>query len=81
MRPEYQMSYAALKQLLHRNAPRYAMSAVGLGRVETSERPRRVERLLLDCAIEADPFLSSIGRDAVDAASQMIYARHGDSPR
>src|SRR4029453_1989497 len=31
--------------------------------------------------IEADPFLNSIGRDAVNAATQMIYPRHGDGPR
>src|SRR5262249_59777662 len=29
--------------------------------------------------IEANPFLSSIGADAVDAASQMIYARHDET--
>jgi hypothetical protein len=39
------MSHTALKQLLHRNAPHYAMSAVGLGRVKTLGREERIERL------------------------------------
>jgi hypothetical protein len=31
--------------------------------------------------IEANAFLNSISRDAVDAAGQVIYACHGDEPR
>jgi hypothetical protein len=37
MRPEYQMSHAALKQLLHRNGPTLATTAVGHGL--TSHQP------------------------------------------
>src|SRR5262245_23066678 len=52
-----QMSHARPKKLLHRNAPQYAMSTAGLGRVKTRMHgPHPIG----DCASIAGPLLTQI---------------------